>query len=109
MSIRTWLVSAAGAAALGFIGSSAQAAPIGSLNDGQSKAAQNSELQDVAWVRRCYWHRGHQHCRRYWDDSYGYYYDSNPGFSFFFDGGHRHRGHGHHHHGGRGHHGRGRH
>jgi hypothetical protein len=116
MSIRTWLISAAGAVALGFIGTSAQAAPIGSVNGVQSSAAQNSGVQEATWVRRCYWHRGHRHCRRYWDDSYGYYgYPYyGPGIGFFFGGGgHRHHFHGHrghrgHFHGHRGH-GRGRH
>jgi hypothetical protein len=123
MKRETWLTAAAGALALGLMGSSVQAAPAGGpVAELKSEAAQSSEVHEAAWRRRCWWHRGHQHCRRYWDD-YGYYgdgypyYGYGPGVGFFFGGGggHHHghfhrggggRGHGHH---GRGHGGRGRH
>jgi hypothetical protein len=114
MMYKTWLIGAAGAVALGLIASTAQAAPIGGLADTRNTATQNGNVDSVAWVRRCHWHRGHRHCRRVWRDyyydDYGYYggpYAYGPAFGFYFGGGrhghyHGHRGH----HGGRhGHHG----
>jgi hypothetical protein len=114
MTLKTWMLAAAGALILAFAGSSAQAAPAGGLAaELKSEANRGSGVQEATWRRRCWWHRGHRHCRRYWDDGYGYYYDSypGPGISFFFDGGrrHHHHGHGHRGHRGHGHHGRGRH
>jgi len=107
MTLKTSLVALAGALAFGLMGAPAQAAPLGSMGDVRTNAAHNSDVQDVRWYRRCYWHRGHRHCRRYWDDDYGYYYDGypyGPGIGFFFGGG----GHGHHFRGHRGgHHFRG--
>jgi hypothetical protein len=107
MTLKHWLVGAAGALALGSLSASVQAAPLGVGPDGLKPADENKVLQDVVWVRRCWWHRGHRHCRRVWRDS-GYYYDPyyydpyfyGPSFSFRF-GGHGHRHHGHHHRGGR--------
>ena len=115
MKLKNWLLGAAAAAAFGAFTTTAQAAPLGTMQI--DRATENSAVQDVAWVRRCYWHRGHRHCRRVWRD-YGYYDDSysygdpyyygapyayGPSFGFFFGGGRGHH-HGHHHHFGRGHH-----
>jgi hypothetical protein len=117
MTLKHWLVGAAGALAVGTLSASVQAAPLGTARDNLKAAAnENTVVQDVVWVRRCWWHHGHRHCRRVWSDGPyyydpGYYYDPYPYGGFFygpsigfrFDGGHRHhRGHGHHH-GGRGH------
>ncbi len=116
MTIKTWLIGAAGGLALGVIGSSAQAAPLGGVQLDRADA-RNSAVQDVVWVRRCRWHRGHRVCRRVWRD-YGYYddyygypygyapYAYGPSLGFFFGGGH-HGGHGFGGHGGGGHHGGG--
>jgi hypothetical protein len=104
MTLKHWLVGAAGALAVGTLSTSVQAAPLGTPPDNLKAAAnENTIVQDVVWVRRCWWHHGHRHCRRVWRDSY--YYDPYPYFygpSFGF----RFGGHGHHHH--HGHHHRGR-
>jgi hypothetical protein len=114
MKMKSWLVGTAGAVALGLIGASAQAAPIGGLSDTRNVADRSSDVQNVVWVRRCSWHRGHRHCRRVWREygyypygyypyDYGYYdgpYAYGPSFGFFFGGGGHHHHHGHH-----GHHG----
>src|SRR5262245_13542932 len=111
MTLKHWLVGAAGALALGSLSASVQAAPLGSAPDNLKAAAnENAVVQDVVWVRRCWWHGGHRHCRRVWRDSGyyyepGYYYDPYPysdgfffGPSFRFDGGRRHHRGGHHRH-----------
>ena len=112
MTFKHWLIGAAGALALSTLSASVQAAPLAPGPDSLKAAAnENAALQDVAWVRRCWWHRGHRHCRRVWRDSY--YYDPYPysdgfffgpsfGFGFGGHGHHHHRGHGHRH-GGHGH------
>lgn len=104
MKLKNWLLGAAAAMAFGAVGNTAQAAPLGNVQADRA-AAPNSAVQDVAWVRRCYWHRGHRHCRRVWREygyypyyDYGYYggpYAYGPAFGFYFGGGHRHH---HHHH-----------
>jgi hypothetical protein len=103
MSIRNLLMGAAAALAFAGMGSGAQAAPLGNIHL-NSPLKENSAVQNVAWVRRCHWHRGHRHCRRVWRET-GYYYSDpyysgapyayGPGLSFYFGGG---RGHHHHHH-----------
>lgn len=114
MTLKHWLVGAAGALAVGTLSASVQAAPLGTARDNLRAAAnENTVVQDVVWVRRCWWHRGHRHCRRVWRDSGyydpGYYYEPypysdgfffGPSIGFRFDGGHRHRHHrgGHHRH-----------
>jgi hypothetical protein len=105
MTLKHWLVGAAGALALGSLSASVQAAPLGSAPDNlKADANENTVVQDVVWVRRCWWQHGHRHCRRVWRDS-GYYYDPYPysdgyffGPSFRFDRGHRHHRGGHHRH-----------
>ena len=83
---------AAGAIAL-VLGSWAvpvSAAPLGTLDGIKSE---NTSAAEQVSYRRCWWHKGHRHCRRY--GGYGYYpYYGSPGISFYFGGG-RHR---HHHH-----------
>jgi hypothetical protein len=115
MNLKNWLLGALAAVAFGIAGSTAQAAPLGNVQANPA-AEQNTMTQNVVWVRRCYWHRGHRHCRRVWRDAY--YYDDDyygapyaygygpyaygPSFGFFFGGGRgHHHHHGHHHHGGR--------
>jgi len=117
MSLKTWLLGAAAAIAFGAAGATAQAAPLGNaLSDRATE--QNPALQKATWVRQCYWHRGHRHCRRVWR-TYSYYYDPyyyddyyyggpyayGPSFGFFFGGGGRGHHHGGHHFGGGHHHG----
>ena len=103
MSFKYCLLAIAGAAGLAMSPGSPQAAPLGVAAPAQQAAANaNPMLQDIAWVRHCYRHRGHRHCRRVWSDR-TYYYDDGysyaPGFQFFFGGGGRHHHHhGHHHH-----------
>jgi hypothetical protein len=114
MNLKNWLLGAAAAVAFSAVGTTAQSAPLGNLQADRA-SEQNTAVQNVAWVRRCYSHRGHRHCRRVWRD-YGYYdpepnyyggpYAYGPSIGFFFGGGrHGHHG-GHHHHGGHGGHGR---
>ena len=100
MKLRHSLSALAGAVVLGTLSMGAvQAAPLGGAATGvNAGSAADSLVQNVD--RRCWRHRGHWHCRRYGDYSYGdrYYYNEpygyGPGFSFYFGGGHRH---GHHH------------
>jgi hypothetical protein len=107
MAFKHWLLGAAGALALSALSVSAQAAPLGvGSEDLKAVAEQNTVVQDVVWVRRCWRHRGHRHCRMVWLDRpyyydaypYGGYYSYGPSFGFSFGGGHRHHHH-HHHHG----------
>jgi hypothetical protein len=108
MTFKHWLVGAAGALAMGTLSASVEAAPLGPAADTlKATAEENTAVQDVVWVRRCWWHRGHRHCRRVWREGPYYYYDPypydggfffGPSFGFSFGGhGHRHH-HGHHHH-----------
>jgi hypothetical protein len=108
-----WVFGAAAAIAVGTLSASVQAAPLAASPDNlKATAGENSTVANVVWVRRCWWHRGHRHCRRVWRDSdYYYYYDPYPHGGFFFGpsigfgfGGHgHHHHHGHHHRGHRGH------
>jgi Ni/Co efflux regulator RcnB len=92
MRLRHWLSGAAGAVALGMFSLSAQAAPLTGPGDAaRANAGRGGLVQNVHWVRRCYWHRGHRHCRRVWRRWGGYpyhhrryYRDYGPGFSFYF-------------------------
>jgi hypothetical protein len=107
MTLRIWLLAMAGALVMGLAGSSAQAAPAGGGPAAALKgeASRNSAVEKTDWRRRCWYHRGHRHCRWQWYDDY---YDPpyyGPGIGFFFGPGHHHRGHGHHGH--RGHFNRG--
>jgi hypothetical protein len=101
MTLKHWLAGTAGALALGTLSAAVQAAPLGiAPDDLKVTAEKNSALQDVVWLRRCWWHNRHRHCRRVWRDG-GYYYDPYPydgGFFFgpsigFSFGGGRHHGH----------------
>ena len=67
--------------AFGVLASPAVAAPASSL---QSLEAANSSLTEQVGYRRCYWHRGHRHCR--WVDD-GYLYG--PSINLNLGGGHR--------------------
>jgi hypothetical protein len=107
MTLRNWLLGSAAAVAFAAAGTTAQATPLGNVLTDRA-AEQNTTVQNVAWLRRCYWHRGHRYCRRVWRES-SYYYDDpyyyggpyayGPSIGFFFGGGgHRHHGHHHHHH-----------
>jgi hypothetical protein len=92
-AIRYCLGAAAGAVALGLATLSAQAAPAGSATM-DLKGSAVSSVEKAA--RRCWWHRGHRHCRYYRD--YGYYphhYGYGPSIRFYW-GGHRHGHHRHH-------------
>ena len=115
MTFNRWIIGVTGALALSTLSASVQAAPLAAGPDSlKAGAGENTALQDVVWVRRCWWHRGHHHCRRVWRERPYYYYDPYPydggfffgpsfGFRFGGHGHHHHRGHGHHH-GGHGHH-----
>jgi|SRR5262249_49185627 hypothetical protein len=103
MTFKHWLIGATGALALSALSASVQAAPLPAGPDSLTAgAAENTALQNVVWVRRCWWDHGYRHCRRVWRDSYyepypyddGYYYGPSYGFSF---GGHGHRHGGHRH------------
>jgi hypothetical protein len=77
---------------LGISAVPASAAPLGTL-DG-IKSEDTAAAEQVSY-RRCWWHKGHRHCRRYGGHGYYPYYGYGyPGFTFYFGGG-RHR---HHHH-----------
>ncbi len=86
MKLKYLLSGAAGALALGMLSFSAQAAPLTSPGDAaRANAGEGSLVQDVRWVRRCWWHRGHRHCRRVWRRWGGYHhhhrhYHGGPGF-----------------------------
>ncbi len=98
MTLKYWLGGVVGAMALGMLSLSAQAASLGSAAEGvRANAAENSMVQEARWYRRCWWHRGHRHCRRVWrrwggypyhQRHYGYGYGGpaiyGPGFSFYF-------------------------
>jgi hypothetical protein len=78
--------------ALGVLASPAVAAPASSL---QGMEAANPSLTDQVAYRRCYWHRGHRHCRWVSD---GYRYGPSINLQFGGRHGHRHRHHRHHRH-----------
>jgi hypothetical protein len=88
------LALAGAALALSFVTAPASAAPTGNF---QGVTTDTSAVEKAHYGRRCWWHRGHLHCRRAYHRRhyYGYYprrhyYGYRPGFSFHFGG---HRGH----------------
>ena len=98
--MQKWITGAALAVGLGLMAAPATAGPAGSLA-GDFRAATPSTSAAEQVVRRCYWHRGHRHCRHtghrvYREYGYG------PSINLNI-GGHRHghshrrghRGHGH--------------
>ena len=87
---KSCLFAAVGAVALAMSVASVQAAPLSGAAQ-NTTAGDSTLVQEAAWVRQCWRHRGHLHCQRDWRDD-GYYYG--PGVGFFFGGG----GHRHHHH-----------
>jgi hypothetical protein len=104
MRIRHVLLGATAAIGLGLAAVSAEAAPaVATAGDLTAAVREAANVDQVYWSRRCWRHRGHLHCRRYWVD-YGYapyysydpypYYYYRPSFGFFF-GGHRHHRHRH--------------
>jgi hypothetical protein len=111
MTLKHSVVGAAAALALTALSASVQAAPpAAEPHSLKAVADENTALQDIVWVRRCWRHNGYRHCRRVWSDtpyyyeSYpyddGYYYGPSIGFSFGGGHGHHHSGHhhgGHHH------------
>jgi hypothetical protein len=95
MNLKFALSAVAGAMALGVMSLSAQAAPLAGAPAGPKANVGESNLaQDVGWVRRCWYHRGHRHCRRVYRrwGAYPYYrrhyYGGpafyGPGFGFYF-------------------------
>jgi len=83
MTLKHWLVGAAGALAVGTLSASVQAASLGTGSGTLNATGQeNTAVQEVVWVERCSWHRGHRHCRRVWRDRPSYY---GPSFRFRFD------------------------
>lgn len=66
---RKLLLSVAGAATglfLTFGAAQAAGAPASGLDTLKTLGLEQSTVTDVRWRchRRCYWHRGHRHCRR---------------------------------------------
>jgi hypothetical protein len=89
----SWL-PAAGMVALGFMATSAGAAPLGGVGSFSTAVSESSEVQSVHWRRRCWRHYGHWHCRR--RHMYPYYYGSpfyGPRFGIFIGPRHHHRRH----------------
>ena len=87
-------LAAVGAVAIAMSAVSAQAAPLGGVAQARNATA-GDVVQDAAWVRHCWRHRGNLHCRRVWRDD-GYYYG--PSFRFFGGGGRHNHYHRHHRH-----------
>jgi hypothetical protein len=85
MRMSHWLVSAAGALALGVLAMPVQAAPVGALTGNAAAQQGTSAAEQVNY--RCYWRYGRRHC-------HSYYYG--PGVSFYWGGRrhHHHRRHG---------------
>jgi hypothetical protein len=81
MRMSHWLVSAAGAVALGVLAMPVQAAPVGALTANAAAQEGTSAAEQVNYG--CYWRYGRRHCRHY-------YYGYGPGFSFYWGGGRRH-------------------
>lgn len=123
MQLKYWLAGAACALSLAIFGGGAQAGPLGGIGNTAVALQPTGGVEQVRWVRRCHWHRGHRHCRRVWRDygyyNYGYYgypyyerpyyyrpyayyggpYVYGPGFGLYFGSGPRYyRHHRHHHH-----------
>jgi hypothetical protein len=80
----SWVVAALAAGFVGLASGGASAAPLGSNHASVKSAGQEvSGAEQVAY--RCWWHRGHRHCR--WvEPSYRhyYYYAPRPYYSFYF-------------------------
>jgi len=91
------LSGAAGALALGCTTLTVQAAPAGAATVDLKTAATMGVQKARYHRRRCWWHNGHRHCRRY--RHYRPYFSLyGPGFGFYLGGEPRHRWHGRHHH-----------
>jgi hypothetical protein len=93
------LFLAAVAVAFALLSAPASAAPTGNL---AGINTDTSAVEKAHYGRRCWWHRGHWHCRRayrryYYGGYYPEYYGYGPSIGFSF-GGHRHWGHHHHRH-----------
>jgi hypothetical protein len=97
MTSKYWLIGAVGAVALCFAAAPSQAAPNVGVTSGLAAiASQDSAVSDVRWRRRCWWHRGHWHCRRHvrrWYPDYYYggyvprrHYRYRPGFAVYGPG-----------------------
>jgi hypothetical protein len=69
---------------LGVLAAPASAAPAVGIFGNEARTAGTTLVEKAA--RRCWWHRGHKHCR--------YYREYRPGFNFYIGPGYRHR-HGH--------------
>jgi hypothetical protein len=84
------LTLASAALALGLLTVPASAAPVSNLKGIEADASTQAET--VHYRRRCWWHRGHMHCRRGYSRHYGYapYYGYGPSFGFHFGGGRHH-------------------
>ena len=112
MKMTHWAFGAVAVLTLNLSIGSAQAAPNGVAVYLKAAVGQTSSAEKVH--SRCWWHRGHRHCRRY-VRHYRYYaapyypyyyapryygapyaYGYGPGIGLFFGGGHHHH---HHHHG----------
>ena len=81
--------------ALGVLAAPVSAAPSVNLK-GAVLEPGTSLVEKVHSVRRCWWHRGHRHCRyvrgyRAYGHAPNYYYGYGPSFGLYFGGGgHRH-------------------
>jgi len=85
MTIKHWLMAAAGVIAIGFVATSAGAAPVGGVaGDLKAAVGETSAVEQVHWRRRCWKHRGHWHCRRRHVEYYPYYYG---GYAPYYYGG----------------------
>jgi hypothetical protein len=96
MRLRSWFGCVGAAIALGFLAVPAQAAPLsGVVTDGRAAVGEASDVQNVHYRRRCWWHRGHWHCRRrhvhYYPGYYGSPYAYGPSFGIYI--GRRHHRH----------------
>lgn len=82
MKTTSWIVASAAAGLLTLGISGANAAPLGAnVGDIKAAAQESSVVEQVA--QRCWWHRGHRHCR--WvPPVYSYYYAPRPAFSFYY-------------------------
>jgi hypothetical protein len=60
------LVVAMGAFAFGGGTPASAASAAGAVTGLSDLAMPGNTAEQVRWVRRCWWHRGHRHCRRYW-------------------------------------------
>lgn len=82
MRTTSWIVAAVAAGLVSLAAGSAGAAPLASNHaDIKATAKDASAAETVTY--RCWWHRGHRHCR-YVEPSYRYYYAPRPAFSFYY-------------------------